>query len=279
MQPSRRARALLALGALALTPALHGAPPANDACEAATLITTPSGLEVKSGTLQEASRDGSATCGSSVLSPDVWYAFPGKPGIGGRLTVTTCGSNDTGGIDLGIDTVLALYTACAGVQLDCNDDWLSGDSTVAHACAGLDTGFPRDSAVSTLLAPATGVVIRVSVYGGSAPGPFTLRVTFDPHVLCCRGATCGAVATGACVSFDPGVTAISVASCDQSMAPLGCCYADFNHSGFVSIDDLFLFLNGWFHQSPYADVGGDGSGTPTIDDLFLYFNMWFTGCG
>ena len=278
MQPSRRAGALLFIGTLALTGSAYGLPPSNDACDSAIPITTDAGLEVKTGTLLEATRDGVASCGESALSPDVWYIFPGKPGIGGRLTITTCGSNDTGGIDVGIDTVLALFTTCGGVQIACNDDWIGGDVVVAHACAGMDTGFPRDSAVQTTLAPNLGVVIRVSVYGGTAAGPFTLRATFDPHVLCCRGTTCFPVAMGACTSTEPGVVALSVASCDQTNVPHGCCYADINHSGGVTIDDLFLFLNGWFHQSTYTNVGGDGTTSPTIDDLFLYLNLWFTGC-
>ena len=278
MQPSRRVGALLVIGILALAGSVHAVPPSNDLCNSAIAITTTAGLEVKSGTLVDSTRDGAASCGQSALSPDVWYIFPGKPGIGGRLTVTTCGTNDTGGIDVGIDTVLALYSSCGGAQIACNDDWIGDDVVVTHACAGMDTGFARDSAVQTLLAPDSGVVIRVSVYGGTPTGAFTLRVTFEPHLLCCRGTTCTPVASGACTSTEPGVNAISVASCDQTNTPQGCCYADVDHSGGVSIDDLFRFLNGWFHQSPYTNVGGDGVTSPTIDDLFLYINLWFAGC-
>lgn len=278
--PFRRpACALLAALGMAWTTPSYATPPSNDACDTAISISTPSGLEIKSGTLTGATNDGAASCGSAALSPDVWYIFPGKPGIGGRLTVTTCGTHDTGGFDLGIDTVLSLHTACGGAQLVCNDDWIGDDPAVGHACAGMDTGLPRDSAAQILLTPNTAVLIRVSVYGGSAVGAFTLRVNFEPHVLCCRGTTCAAVAVGACDSLSSGVEAISVATCEQTMVPQGCCYADFDHSGVISIDDLFRFLNSWFVQSPYSNVGGDGTTTPTIDDLFLYLSLWFTNCG
>lgn len=53
------------------------------------------------------------------------------------------------------------------------------------------------------------------------------------------------------------------------------CPGDFNDSGTVSIDDLFLFLNAWFNADPQADMNQNGV---TIDDLFLFLNAWFTGC-
>ncbi|MBN8550024.1 MAG: hypothetical protein J0M12_11970 [Deltaproteobacteria bacterium] len=49
--------------------------------------------------------------------------------------------------------------------------------------------------------------------------------------------------------------------------------ADFNHDSQLSVDDLFLFLNAWFLQSPQADFSGEGA--VTIDDLFLFLNAWF----
>ena len=54
------------------------------------------------------------------------------------------------------------------------------------------------------------------------------------------------------------------------------CFADFDSSGAVSIDDLFLFFNAWFIGTPNADV--DGSGGVSIDDLFVFLNQWFQGC-
>lgn len=64
------------------------------------------------------------------------------------------------------------------------------------------------------------------------------------------------------------------------------CPADFDSSGGVSIDDLFLFLNAWFSgcvgqagapcNGRSADVNGING--VSIDDLFLYLNLYFVGC-
>ena len=54
------------------------------------------------------------------------------------------------------------------------------------------------------------------------------------------------------------------------------CGADYNCDELVSIDDLFLYFNGYFTGAPAADFNGVGG--VTIDDLFLYINAYFTGC-
>lgn len=56
----------------------------------------------------------------------------------------------------------------------------------------------------------------------------------------------------------------------------GACIADYdNHNG-VAIDDLFVFINGYFSGHPAADINADRA--VAIDDLFLYVNDWFVGC-
>lgn len=54
------------------------------------------------------------------------------------------------------------------------------------------------------------------------------------------------------------------------------CRADFNGSGGVTIDDLFLYFNAYFQGFQTADF--DGVNGVAIDDLFLYINAWFVGC-
>lgn len=54
------------------------------------------------------------------------------------------------------------------------------------------------------------------------------------------------------------------------------CKADYSADWTVSIDDLFLYLNGYFSSDARADINGVGG--VTIDDLFLFLNLWFTGC-
>jgi len=59
-----------------------------------------------------------------------------------------------------------------------------------------------------------------------------------------------------------------------------CCEANYNKVGGITVQDLFDFLADWFAGSPYARVGGDGTGTaPTVQSLFDFLAAWFaTGC-
>ena len=95
---------------------------------------------------------------------------------------------------------------------------------------------------------------------------------------CCRGTTCNPVASGSCTGSVAGSNSLVVSSCGAGGTFASCCYADFNHDGIQSIDDLFLYFNAYFTSSPYSNVGGDGVATPTIDDLFLYINAYFGTC-
>ena len=95
---------------------------------------------------------------------------------------------------------------------------------------------------------------------------------------CCRGTTCNPVAAGTCTGFVAGSQSLVVGSCGAGNTLATCCFADYNHDGIQSIDDLFLYFNAYFTGSPWANVGGDGVATPTIDDLFLYINAYFSTC-
>lgn len=56
--------------------------------------------------------------------------------------------------------------------------------------------------------------------------------------------------------------------------------ADWNVSGGITIDDLFLYFADYFGGS--GEGGGadfNNSGSTTIDDLFLFINAWFAGDG
>ncbi|MBL9000662.1 MAG: hypothetical protein JNK25_05945 [Phycisphaerae bacterium] len=138
-------------GAFALTVSAVtlNAPPANNACAAATSI----GLGATNGSTYCATTDGSTNCGFQVAN-DVWYSF--TPSCAGTYTFDTCA-------DANFDTVVSVHSGCPGTtgnQLGCNDD----------ACAGLR------SRVSVNLAAGTTYLIRVGGYFG-AYGNFTLTVT------------------------------------------------------------------------------------------------------
>src|SRR5205085_12464746 len=84
--------------------ASSSAPP-NDNCATATVIQNGNTLV---GSLLCASNDGSADCGSSATSPDIWYQFTAP--FGGRLAVSACGSRDNAGMDTGPDSVLSVHS-------------------------------------------------------------------------------------------------------------------------------------------------------------------------
>src|SRR6185295_16967152 len=105
--------------------------PVNDSCQNAWPIEVG---DITQDTTN-ATNDGSASCGNSNSSKDVWFDF--RAPVAGTVRFTTCGTHDMGGVDQGMDTVLAIYTGCPGIpanQITCNDDATGG------ACAGLDSG-------------------------------------------------------------------------------------------------------------------------------------------
>lgn len=140
-------------------------PPSNDDCTSAIAITD--GMTL--GTLVAATNDGGSSCGSSGLSPDVWYSYTAT--CAGDVTFRTCGTHDMDGIDTGVDTVLALHSGCpgnVGNQLACNDD--------SVGCSGVDMGLIRDSSVTLAMLPGETVLVRVTNFNSSATGMFVLNI-------------------------------------------------------------------------------------------------------
>lgn len=54
------------------------------------------------------------------------------------------------------------------------------------------------------------------------------------------------------------------------------CAGDFNHSGVVTVQDVFDFLAAYFSGSATADV--NNSGSVTLQDIFDYLTAYFTPC-
>ena len=106
-----------------------------------------------------------------------------------------------------------------------------------------------------------------------------------PIGVCCRGATCSSSVTLAdCSNPGTGIGAVYAqgplgASCNTTgnrSSP--CCYADFNKTGGVTVQDIFDYLAAWFGGSPFARVGGDGTGgAPTAQSIFDFLAAWFGG--
>ncbi|MFN0057133.1 MAG: immunoglobulin domain-containing protein [Planctomycetota bacterium] len=138
-------------GTMVITPPDCTPPGAgNDNCVDA--IAVADGVPVD-GSTTTATDDGTASCGSSASTPDVWYKY--TPATSATVTVSTCN-------DANYDTVLAVFNGCGGTQVGCLDD--------TAGCAGLTT------ILSVSMTAATTYWIRVAGYNG-AVGDFTLTVT------------------------------------------------------------------------------------------------------
>ncbi|MFN0032198.1 MAG: MopE-related protein [Flavobacteriales bacterium] len=107
--------------------------PANDLCaNAITVVVNAAAIAVDNTTC--CLNGPNPTCGNQTgqTMKDLWYKFVYS---GGPVTITT----NLAGVTL--DTRLAVYSACGGSQLACNDD-VSGDlqSTITFACGVLTVG-------------------------------------------------------------------------------------------------------------------------------------------
>jgi hypothetical protein len=155
---------------------LHGScvpsPPANDAC--ANAIDVSGCWSQNQTTLVSATRDGSGgDCGTATNNPDVWFTYTAP--YSGRLIAATCGTNDTNGADLGIDTVLSLHSGCPGTlanQILCSDD--------THDPDCYQVGVARDSYIAYNIAAGDTVKIRVSKYFNSPVGPVFFYTVLQP---------------------------------------------------------------------------------------------------
>ncbi|MFH1419517.1 MAG: C10 family peptidase, partial [Planctomycetota bacterium] len=126
--------------------------PINDDCDSAAEV----GNGTFEGTTAFATNDGSASCGLSSSSPDVWYSYCAM--ADGTLEVNTCGSS--------FNTVLSVHSGCPGTpanELDCNDD--------SNNCGvGSDRSY-----VSVPVSTTTTYYIRVSGHNGDS-GDYSLYV-------------------------------------------------------------------------------------------------------
>ncbi|MBI3844559.1 MAG: hypothetical protein HY292_07940 [Planctomycetes bacterium] len=143
-----------ATGTFTLNVSCAGNPnPGSDSCANAVPVTIGS----VSGTTAGSTNDGSASCGSSATSPDVWYSFAATEHC--RMRANVCGAS--------FDTVLSIHSGCPGTtanQISCNDDSCGLSSSVAAEVQAGNT-----------------YLIRVAGFNG-ATGAFTLNVSCTPIV-------------------------------------------------------------------------------------------------
>jgi hypothetical protein len=151
-------------------------PPANDSCGSATPYTAGTTIN---GCMGGATNDGSAACGASGTSGDVWFTM--TPTQTGTLRINTCGS--------AFDTVLSVHTGCPGStgnQIACDDDSAVGP------CVGT-----FQSAVDVGVVAGTTYLIRIAAFAGNINnGAYTLSSAFVPPANDnCASATSYAIGT------------------------------------------------------------------------------------
>jgi subtilisin family serine protease len=210
-------------GSISVTgPSCSPTGPANNACASATVV----GNGSFAGSTAAATNDGSASCGSSSTTRDVWYSYTAT--CTGVLTVDTCSAAS-------YDTVLSVHTACpggTGNQLACNDDGASGT-----ACAGTLRSY-----INLNVTAGTTYKIRVAGYNG-ASGTFTLRIA------------CGAgPANNECPCDWNHDGVVTSSDFFAFLTDFTNGVGDFDGSGEVTTQDFFDFLQMFF--APPAACGG-----------------------
>lgn len=166
--------------------------PANDVCANAITIAVNGGY-INVSNANTVTNGPNPSCGGGTLIRDVWYKFVH---IGGNVVVQTQLGTNT-------DTRLAIYTACGGTQLACNDDY-GGTyrSYIALSCTQLVIG-------NTYYIQAGGY--------NAVTGAFTLSVSATGVNGCTNPL---ATNYSACATVDDGSCVFPVLTAQFSYAPV-----------------------------------------------------------
>ena len=229
--------------------------PANDNAGAAQLI----GEERVQGTLANATADGGSVCGGNGQR-DIWYRFIAPRA--GVVKADSCGTNDLGGVDAGVDTVVSIYASPANTELSCNDNWVTAPSVTA--CLFSDAGNLVDSDTEASVQQGQEILVRVSESASSGADSVVLRMAMltdsDADAIADYRDNCTLVANRTQLDADhDGYGNI--------------CDADLNNSGMVTTGDFALLrsvLNKSASSSPTAAAADlNGSGTVTTADFAI----------
>lgn len=229
----------------------------NDFGAGAELLTLGETL----GTLVDATSDHTSSCQppGERLS-DVWYRFTAP--TDGVLRVDSCGSNDWGGSDLGVDTVFSILddtSGAPGEEIACNDDWT--DSLSTSRCAGSDGGEAHDSFVESALHAGDTVFVRVSRHAGTPDDAFRLHTQFDP--ACADGidndgdGLIDAAEDPGCDGGADGSELASTAGCDNGL--------DDDGDGLIDMADPGCPWPYAPLENPLCDNGVDDDGDGLVD--------------
>jgi hypothetical protein len=94
---------------------------------------------------------------------------------------------------------------------------------------------------------------------------------------CCAGTTCGLTAAAACTGANTTFAGLGTVCNNPDINTAPCCKADYNHSGSITVQDIFDFLSGYFSGNALADINSVGG--VTVQDIFDYLSAYFAaGC-
>jgi hypothetical protein len=195
----------------------------------------------------------------------------------GACSQTTAGQ--CGGTFLGVG-VACSATACKGACCTTGGCVIQAQTACTGAFQGFNTACTPDPCPAqtggACCLPAGGCTgaANAGACNGTYMGDGTSCNPDPCDGVCCAGAVCANLAPGACNLLPNSIFVFTALNCSPS-ATVPCCRADYNHTGGLSVQDIFDFLNGWFAGSPLADINGGGL---AVQDIFDFLNAWFAGC-
>jgi len=193
-------------------------PPPNDACTDCARVLTG---EPYHGRTRAATGTDVSSCGVNDTL-DVWNCWTAD--CTGQVSITTCGSS--------FDTTLAVYDACGGHELACDDD----------GCQFLPA---RRSKVTLDVTEGTTYAIRVAGYNGLF-GDYTLNVETCKNACCtCEVSLCCGLATSSQCAAAGGTP----------LGPGSVCRGDLDNNG---MDDAC-------EPCPQATIAGAAPPDGTVD--------------
>ncbi len=192
-------------------------PPANDTCDAA--------LPISDGDAQAYDTESATSAGLTLAScglpttmyNDIFYTYTAS--CTGTVTISTCGTN--------YDTVLAVFDACGGTQLACDDDTCDGTTPPGSTLA---------SQLSFAATAGTTYVIAVGSFTTTASGAGVLNISCTPDTPTCEADFDGDGFVDF-FDFDAYVACFE----DANACPPGKT-ADFDGDGFVDFFDFDAYV-------------------------------------